>query len=239
MLHQSRKRTARDLFFQTDLTQQKIAQLTGISPKTLYLWIKNDNWKKMKDAAICSPAALCEQYYAQLHDLNTRINLRDEGYRNPTHSESEVIRRLSVTIKNLGKKISLAPSINIATALIEYIGDIDPELAFKVSEYANNFFANKTDPMILDFYSEQDYQEEELKYKEEFEQIENDELMAITAEQERISNNSVLNRKSIGNDSVMIGNDSVIISNSLETDKCLNTKEISTYDASNYWKNTG
>lgn len=239
MLHKSRKRAARDLFFQTDLTQQKIAQLTGISPKTLYLWIKKDDWQKIKDSAICSPGALCEQYYAQLHDLNTRISQREEGFRNPTPSEAEVIRKLSVTIKNLGKQIGLAPSINMTTAFIDYIAMDDPALAYQVSEYANNYFANKTDPLVMDFYTEENYQEDILAYKEEMDQIHNDEIMAASAEQERIGNNSeivgnlsVINRKSIGNNSE-------IFSSALEPDNSLNARDIGNYDTSANLKNTG
>ncbi len=92
------KQQARQLFFQTDLTRAQIAQITGISHRTLFDWIKEGDWLRARANAASAPALIAEAYYAQLTELNKKIaRRRTEAY--PTLEESTIIRRLAGTIK--------------------------------------------------------------------------------------------------------------------------------------------
>ena len=91
---------AHDLYFQTDLTQQQIADILNVNRKTLYLWIKNGRWQRIKYTAAHAPSVLVEQYYHQLSSLNRNIAMRaDQPW--PTKEESEIIRKLTQTIKQV------------------------------------------------------------------------------------------------------------------------------------------
>jgi hypothetical protein len=89
-----------NLIFQTEFTQQQIADLLDIDRRTLYRWMKEGGWKRAKYAARHAPNVLIEQYYEQLGQINLKIAQRaNRPY--PSRDESEVIRRLTMTIKHI------------------------------------------------------------------------------------------------------------------------------------------
>ncbi len=94
------QRQAHDMFFQTELTQQQIADMLDINRKTLYLWIKEGGWKQAKYAAAHAPSVLIEQYYEQLGAINNHIASRIEQPW-PSKEEAVTIRSLTTTIKNI------------------------------------------------------------------------------------------------------------------------------------------
>ncbi|HXS37616.1 MAG TPA: hypothetical protein VN721_13010 [Flavipsychrobacter sp.] len=95
-----KKQQARDLYFQTDLTQTRIAELLDVDRKTIYLWIKEGAWAEIKRSAKHTPSILAEQYYSQLLAINQMIAAREEQPY-PTPQEAETIRKLTLTIKHI------------------------------------------------------------------------------------------------------------------------------------------
>lgn len=94
------KDQARQLYFQSNLTRAQIAEITGISPRTLFDWIKEGDWLRARANAASAPALIAESYYNQLTVLNKKIAARhDEAY--PTLEESTIIRRLAGTLKTV------------------------------------------------------------------------------------------------------------------------------------------
>jgi hypothetical protein len=92
------KEQARKLFFQSDLTRTQIAEITGISQRTLFDWIKEGDWLRARANAASAPALIAESYYNQLTALNKKI-ARRHGEAYATLEESTIIRRLAGTIK--------------------------------------------------------------------------------------------------------------------------------------------
>ena len=91
---------ARNLYFQTELTQSQIADLLNINRKTLYGWIKEGCWKRAKYAAKHVPCILAEQYLGQLGELNKAIAQRKERPY-PTKEEADIMRKVSTTYKTV------------------------------------------------------------------------------------------------------------------------------------------
>jgi DNA-binding XRE family transcriptional regulator len=91
---------ARNLFFGTDLTQQQIADMLNVNRKTLYGWANEGGWRRAKYSAAHAPCILVDQYYHQLGALNLKIAERTEQPW-PTKEESDIIRRLTATIKSM------------------------------------------------------------------------------------------------------------------------------------------
>ncbi len=116
-----------NLYFQTDLTQQQIADLLDINRKTLYTWIKQGSWARAKYAARHAPCILIDQYYAQLHAMNKEISGREERPY-PTKEEAEIMRKLGATIKQIrpGDKITSAENVELMTDFLDHIQRQDP-----------------------------------------------------------------------------------------------------------------
>ncbi len=122
---------AHDLFFQTDLNQQQIADLVGVNRKTLYGWIKQGNWLRAKHAANYAPMILVEQYYAQLAALNNKVAARDEPF--PTKEEADIIRKISMTIEKVkNEKQAVCEIIELFTNFTNELKRKDMELTKKI-----------------------------------------------------------------------------------------------------------
>ncbi len=121
------KEQARRLFFQSKLTRPQIAAIVGIAPRTLFDWIREGDWKSARHAAANAPALITEHYYNQLNALNTTIKeRRDRPY--PTKDEAEIMRKLSMTIKQIKLRHSVADTTEIFTLFSNYLKKTKPDL---------------------------------------------------------------------------------------------------------------
>jgi DNA-binding XRE family transcriptional regulator len=109
---EDKKSHARGLYFQTQLSQQEIADRVGVNRKTLYLWINEEKWQEARLAAAQSPTILLHQYYQQLININEFIAARaDSPF--PTPKEADVIRKISSVIKQLSTKVNLGTMVEV------------------------------------------------------------------------------------------------------------------------------
>lgn len=137
---------ARNLYFQSDLTQAQIASIAGINPKTLYTWIKKENWDRMKAAAVRTPAAITEKLYIQLNNLTYAIIGRESGSNFPTKDEAYVIKTLAYSIGKIKKQVSVSETIDVMMGFIDYINKRDNDLAKKVARHAEQFVGDPKEP---------------------------------------------------------------------------------------------
>ncbi len=121
------KEQARRLFFQSKLTRPQIAAIVGIAPRTLFDWIREGDWKSARNTAANAPALITEHYYNQLNALNAAIKeRRDRPY--PTKDEAEIMRKLSMTIKQVKLRHSVADTTEIFTLFSNYLRKTKPDL---------------------------------------------------------------------------------------------------------------
>lgn len=146
------KQQARNLYFQTDMTHADIAAIIGVSDQTIYRWIKQNNWKQMKEAATRTPLAIVEMLYKQLYTLNNNVCNRDEPV--PTSQEAEINRKLINSIDKLKRQASLSENIQVLMGFTGFLNKIDNELTKKVVTYADQYLKEKTGNALLGFYEE-------------------------------------------------------------------------------------
>ena len=132
---------ARDLYFQTELTQEEIARIIGISGRTLYRWMKQDEWKRIKAAARQAPAALVERFYVQLQDLNDTICNRPIGQRIPTMEEAEINRKIIYSISKLKQQSSKQNTLEVMMNFTTWLNRDDSILAKKVVQKAHQYIS--------------------------------------------------------------------------------------------------
>lgn len=137
------KLLARTLYFETDKTQAEIAATLNINPKTLYLWMKDEEWRKLKRAARQAPAIIVDNLYNQLAELHNSITSRPEGNRFPTREEAEISRKLILSIDKIKRQATLSDNIQVMKSFTSYLNSINPDLAKQVILVADDFIKTK------------------------------------------------------------------------------------------------
>ena len=87
------KQQARELYFTQNLSQREIAQQVGVSERTVYTWVHQYAWNKLRVAALSAPITMVDNFSSALVELQNAIAARKPGERYPTPKEAEVSRK--------------------------------------------------------------------------------------------------------------------------------------------------
>jgi len=161
-----KKQQARNLYFQTELSQTRIAELLDVDRKTIYLWIKEGKWAQIKKSAQHTPSILAEQYYQQLLAINEMIaNRTEQPY--ATTQEADIIRKLTLTIKHIKNGQTVGETVEVLMNFIDRITKKDLDLAKQILPYADEYIREQENPPIikppadLEEHENEDYKEEQ------------------------------------------------------------------------------
>lgn len=134
---------ARDLYLNTSLSQKEIAQYLSVSEKTIYLWIKQQSWDKLKQASLAAPAMIVDNLFSQLVELQNHIASRDEGSRFPTLHEAEITRKLIQCIDKLKLYPSQGACMQMMRGYLDFIGTGNEELHSQTLTYAKEYLQGR------------------------------------------------------------------------------------------------
>ena len=134
------KEQARMLFFQANLSQKQIAEYVGVNQRTLFDWIKQGDWKRARAAATAAPAMLADSYYNQLARMSEFIEQREER---PfaTKEESDIIRKLTMSVKQLGGSVSASFSelVQFCMLFSNFLQKRAPAISVQVVDVMDDF----------------------------------------------------------------------------------------------------
>ena len=133
----TQQQMAKDLYLQTDKTQQEIADILNVNRRTIYLWVKNGKWAEMKTAAAQTPFTMQNDIHNHIAAINKRIKDR-EGDNCPTMQEVEMLRKL-INMSAVINKRHTGAYIEAFMELTTYIYHKDVDLARKVTMHADNY----------------------------------------------------------------------------------------------------
>jgi len=146
---------ARNLYFQTSLTQAQIAELIGVSQKTVSLYINENNWKVIKERAAQAPALLLEQMNSELQELNEVIASRPRGQRFPTLQEAGIRRRIMLSIATVKDRLSAGAHAEMLNNFITYVIRQNMSDAQVLVRYADQYLKGdmkmSKDPTFLNY----------------------------------------------------------------------------------------
>lgn len=134
-----KERLARSLFFETGKTQKQIADIVGVSEKTIYLWMKQGDWKRLRSASKLMPSMIVENFLSQVQELNEEIRQREQGKRYPTVQEAEVFRKMVMTIGRIQKGHTQGEYSEMMQKFLSFIMPRNHELVITLSYYADDF----------------------------------------------------------------------------------------------------
>lgn len=141
------RKLAREYFLTTDKTQAEIADIVGVNQKTIREWKQEEDWELQKAATNITPRKTIAGFYMQLETLRKIIDDREQGKNFPDSKESDIIMKISKSIKMLQKSLTLTDYINAFEDLTKFGLNIDPELTKKFTDIMREFVLVKTKEM--------------------------------------------------------------------------------------------
>lgn len=130
---------ARNLYFQTTLTQAQIAELIGVSQRTVSNYINDNKWKLLKQRAEQAPALMLEQMHSELQELNEAIASRPFGQRFPTKEEAEIRRKTLTSINLINTRQSAGYYSQVFMNFINWVYKQNIKDAQFITRYADKF----------------------------------------------------------------------------------------------------
>ena len=137
---------AYDLFVNSDLTQERIAEIVNVRPMTISRWVNanGEQWKIDKAARSVTTAQIISAWYKQLFELNRVISERPDGERFATAKEADIMSKLSTQIEKLEKKHSISNYMNVCDELVDFILRRSQKIAKELSLHVIEFIKDKS-----------------------------------------------------------------------------------------------
>jgi len=140
----SQQSQARDLYLNTGLSQKEIAQYVAVSEKTIYLWIRQQSWDKLKQASLAAPAMIVDNLFNQLVELQNNIASREEGNRFPTLHEAEITRKLIQCIDKLKLYPSQGACMQMMRGYLDFIGTGNEAFRTQTLQYTKEYLQGRS-----------------------------------------------------------------------------------------------
>ncbi|MCF8449530.1 MAG: helix-turn-helix domain-containing protein [Taibaiella sp.] len=115
------KEQARQMYMSGNYSQRDIAKELCISERTVYNWIQNNTWDKLRQAAFAAPAIIAHNLCNQLVELQNAIAAREPGQRFPTLQEAAITGKLISGIEKMKKYPSLPQNMQVLETFKQYV----------------------------------------------------------------------------------------------------------------------
>jgi transcriptional regulator with XRE-family HTH domain len=123
---QQKKEWAKLLYTKENLTQAEIAERVGVSRVSVNKWINSENWDTFKVSLMITNEEQLKNLYRQLNEIQQTILTREDGARYAMPAEAEVIKKLTVAIKQLQTELGLSEITSVFAGLIQFLRTFEP-----------------------------------------------------------------------------------------------------------------
>src|SRR4051812_30439041 len=106
-----KKQQAQLLYIAQGKSHAEIAQEVGVTERTVFNWVHQYAWDKLRVAAYQAPVPIADNLCSQIVELQTAISLRDYGQRFPTPQESLTMSRMISSLEKMKKYPSLSQNM--------------------------------------------------------------------------------------------------------------------------------
>lgn len=119
-----KKRLAFTLYVDNGFSQKVIAEITGISERSISTWKKDNDWDRAKEEARMGLEQQRKRLTRQIDHILTVIEARPEPNNIPTSSESDTINKLADAAKKLQTELSFAHKAETGKQYIRFIQEV-------------------------------------------------------------------------------------------------------------------
>ena len=115
------------------ITQQELADRTGVSRRSIGKWIKE--WENLKLNLLQTREERINSTLMQLDELYNTIQEKPEGMRFPNKEESLIRRKLTEDLAALEQDASIRDIYNVSRRILDWIRPRDLDKAKELSNY--------------------------------------------------------------------------------------------------------
>lgn len=119
-----KKRLAYTLYVDNGFDQKVIAEITGISERSIGLWKAKYEWEGDKEEARMGFEQQRKRIRRQIDNVLTNIEKRDEPYNVPDSKEGDLLNKLADAVKKLQTELSFAHKAEAGKQFVQYIQQV-------------------------------------------------------------------------------------------------------------------
>ena len=140
MNSKGRKKLAKLLYLQGELSQQEVCEQLDIDKAQMSRWVNNGGWNMIRAARKTTPIELIKANYVQIQRIHDSA---DEEQRALTPAESDQIYKLTLANKELDKSADLGAYMIAYQDLCDYIKTFNPAFAKELVDLQMEFIQMK------------------------------------------------------------------------------------------------
>lgn len=134
----SKRVVAEELYMSGQLSQERIADMLGISSNTITNWVRKYNWKVIKGAAESSRGKIVTNTLLRIVKITEESNEATDGKLAASRAD-EVLKLTKVVEFFSPNKISVSGQVETMKSFLAYLYDEDHALAKMVAEHSQAF----------------------------------------------------------------------------------------------------
>ena len=138
-----KKTIAKELYLHGDYTFEEVADKVGAARQTVARWAKDEGWRDIKASMSVGKDKMLKTLYAHVQTINDAILEREDGQRQPTPKEADILAKLSSSIAKLETEGGIREYVNAGIAFLTWLRGVDPQKAVEFSYPWDAFIKDK------------------------------------------------------------------------------------------------
>ena len=138
-----KKAIAKELYLHGNYTFEEIADKVGTVRQTIARWAREDEWASLKASMTVGKEKTLKNLYAHVQSINETIMQREEGKRQPTSGEADILAKLAAAIDKLESETGLRELVGAGMSFLSWLRKIDPQKAIEFSDLWDAFIKEK------------------------------------------------------------------------------------------------
>jgi len=133
-----KRQRAKKMYLTGKYQQKEIAETVGVAENTIGRWIKKYGWEVMRANMTTTKENVLSQLYAQIAEINSNIENRDEGQRYASAKEADSIVKISAAIRKMETETGIAEATSVCIKVCEFTRkNISVEKAQEINDIFN------------------------------------------------------------------------------------------------------
>lgn len=132
---------AQALYLSGQYTQQQIAEMVGVTPKTIGIWVEGGHWTKLR-AAGQSTVSQVVSNLIEIQKARTEQILEEVRGGSKDKFGDEMLK-MAKAIEQLQGDISLSTIIQVLQEFMAFVGDKDHKFRAQLAGFQNEFLNKK------------------------------------------------------------------------------------------------
>lgn len=134
---------AKTLFTKDNKTAKDIAELLGVTEKTIGAWKAEGNWETVRTGIFRTKEKQLERLMLQLSQFNDAIEAKEDGKRFPDSKESDALKKLTSAIKDIETELNIGLIIDVAIEITNWMRTRDFKKSQEIAEVFDEYLKDK------------------------------------------------------------------------------------------------